>query len=648
MKKLSLFLLFTFTSIQGFSQFYEGFEGDSFPPAGWLVTGSGTSFTPPIVWTKTGQSNTGNWAAYMTRYNIGTGNTSQDWLITPQISVSSFNDKLFFSSRTTLAGNQGTLYQVRVSTNSNPANLNNFTIIQQYTENEINTTYNVFKENSIDLDAFAGQNIHIAFVRVHTQPTTLGGDRWVLDDIYIAHESLLTPFNPVLLVAFRDINNNGVKDIGEHNFSLGSFSYQLNSQAIINGFGSGDGAHYINEPSTYNYNFSFQVNPAYTSYYYCNTTYSGTIDSSQIYPTFYFPVTVLQDYTDLKVNIYGTNQARPGFSHQNIIVYKNIGHQTIPSGTLTFTKDDSVTITNITQTGTVPNPTGFTYDFINLAPDESRQINVTLLVPTIPVVNLGDIITNCVNGTIVNDADLNNNEACITQVVVGSYDPNDKMENHGPTINIDEFGANDYLYYTIRFENTGTAAADFVRIKDSLHSSLNPSTFEMIDASHTYSATRLGNQIEWFFDDINLPPTSQNQNLSRGFVHFKIKPNPGFEVGDIIPNTAEIYFDYNPAIITNTFETEFVTVLSVTDYDSFQVAVYPNPTNEFVHVELDKSTEVLQSIVVYDLLGKQVLSITNLSATSENLDISKFKSGTYLLEITTQTNLKTTKKLVIR
>lgn len=649
MKKTLLFLLLLVTTFQGFSQFYEGFEGDTFPPPGWLIADSGAEgVAQPYSWTRIESPNIGNWAAYMTRYNIGMGNTSLDWLITPSVTVSS-NQKLFFSSKTTLAGNQGTLFQIRVSTNPNQSDLGSYTIIQQYTENEINSTFNVYQENAIDLQAFVGQTINIAFVRVYTQPSEgFNGDRWILDDVYIEQESLLTPFNPVFLVAFTDINNNGIKDNGEYNFSLGSFSYQINSQDIINGFGSGDGAHYINEPSIYSYNFSFQVNPAYSSYYACNTTYSGIIDSSQNYPTFYFPVTVLQDYIDLRVTIFGTSQARPGFSHLNIIHYKNIGHQTIPSGTLTYTKDDLLTITNVTQTGIQSNANGFTYNFTNLAPDETRQINVTLQVPNIPVANLGDIITNCVNGTIVNDANLNNNEVCITKVVVGSYDPNDKMENHGPTINIDEFGPNDYLYYTIRFENTGTAAADFVRITDLLHAGLNPQTFEMIDASHTYNATRIGNQLEWLFEGIDLPPTSENPDLSNGFVHFKIKPNPGFAVGDVIPNTAEIYFDYNPAIITNTFETQFISVLSVTDNEPFSVAIYPNPSNQFVYIKLDSTTDALKSIAVFDVLGKQIVFKDSLNTFESTLDIGHLNAGTYIVEITTQSNLKNTKKLVIK
>ncbi|GGD19743.1 hypothetical protein GCM10011343_07870 [Flavobacterium orientale] len=631
-----------------FSQFYEGFEGDTFPPPGWLVADSGAEgVAQPYSWTRIEIPNIGNWAAYMDRYNIGMGNTSLDWLITPQISVTS-NQKLFFSSRTTLAGNQGTLFQVRVSTNPNQSELSSYTVLQQYTEHEINSTFNIYQENAIDLQAFVGQTIHIAFVRVFTQPTEpFGGDRWLLDDIYITHQSMYNPNNSLMLNAFLDLNNNGIKDNNEKDFYLGKFSYQFNSQPLVEGIGT-TGYHKLYHPSSFTYNIGFQINPAYSNFYSCNTTYSGTISGTSPNPIFYFPVTISQELLDVEVSLYSSSRARPGYTFSNFFTFKNNGNTTIPSGTITFTNDPTISISQISQTGTTPITNGFIYEFTDLQPMEKRTISVQMPIPQIPIINLGDQIVNTVSITPSNDYYPLNNTSTLTRTIVGSYDPNDKMENHGPTINIDEFGPNDYLYYTIRFENTGTAAADFVKITDLLHTSLNPQTFEMIDASHTYNATRIGNQLEWFFEDIDLPPTSQNPDLSQGFVHFKIKPNPGFAVGDIIPNTAEIYFDYNPAIITNTFETEFISVLSVTDNEPFSVAIYPNPSNQFVYIKLDRTTDALKSIAVFDVLGKQIVSKESLYTFESTLDIGHLNAGTYFVEITTQSNLKTTKKLVIK
>jgi uncharacterized repeat protein (TIGR01451 family) len=216
------------------------------------------------------------------------------------------------------------------------------------------------------------------------------------------------------------------------------------------------------------------------------------------------------------------------------------------------------------------------------------------------------------------------------------------MESRGPEIDIDTFTTNDYLYYTIRFENTGTAAAEFIRIEDTLHADLNPATFEMIHASHPYNVTRNGNALVWHFFDIDLPPTIQNPVLSQGYVYFRIKPNLGFAIGDIIPNTAEIYFDYNPAIVTNTFETEFVETLSTTDFNFTTISMYPNPTTSMLNFN---SIEIIKEIIVYDLLGNQVL-VKNTSDNALSLDVSNLSKGMYLIKLITVENGQTTRKFI--
>jgi hypothetical protein len=448
----------------------------------------------------------------------------------------------------------------------------------------------------------------------------------------------------LVLKAFLDSNANGVKDTGEPNFTHGSFTYQVNSGDVIVANGT-NGSHTIFVSDVTNsYNLNYVVNPDYSSYFSTSTSYSNiSVAAGSGITTYYFPITSSQSYSDVQVNLIGNNPPpRPGFTYTNTIIYKNNGYQTIPSGTITFTKDAAVTITNISQTGTTATSNGFTYDYANLGPFETRTIQVTMQVPVIPTVNLGDILTNSVTITPNPDTIISNNTSSISQIVVGSYDPNDKMESRGPEIDIDTFTTNDYLYYTIRFENTGTAAAEFIRIEDTLHADLNPATFEMIHASHPYNVTRNGNALVWHFFDIDLPPTIQNPVLSQGYVYFRIKPNTGFAIGDIIPNTAEIYFDYNPAIVTNTFETEFVETLSTTDFNFTTISMYPNPTTSMLNFN---SIEIIKEIIVYDLLGNQVL-VKNTSDNALSLDVSNLSKGMYLIKFINGENNHTIRKFI--
>ncbi|MFY7740366.1 MAG: DUF7619 domain-containing protein [Flavobacterium sp.] len=452
------------------------------------------------------------------------------------------------------------------------------------------------------------------------------------------------------LVAFLDLNNDGIKDLNENVFTQGNFVYDINNSGTPSYGNANNGSFLIfdNNPSNI-YNFSFAVNTNFAIYYNSLTNYSNiTIPAGSGSTTYYFPVTQIQPYNDLNVSIIPIGQPRPGFSYANVVRFKNNGTQTI-NGTITYEKDALVTITSISQTGTLSNSNGFTYNFTNLLPNEERSIVVTLQVPTIPIVNLGDLITNSV-GIIPITGDIfpYDNQMSSSQIVVGSYDPNDKTEAHGGKIDIDDFTSNDYLTYTIQFENTGTANAEFVRVEDFLDASLNPSSIEMLGSSHAYNMRRIGNQLIWNFYNINLPPTSINPTGSHGFIQFKIKPIAGFALGDIIPNKAFIYFDYNPPIITNEFQTEFVQSLKTTDFDSSNFVLYPNPTNSNVNISLLNSSEAINSVEIHDLLGKKIKEVLNSSSNDVNIDVSDLSKGVYLVQITTQSDLKITKKLIIQ
>src|SRR5690606_28633128 len=127
--------------------------------------------------------------------------------------------------------------------------------------------------------------------------------------------------------------------------------------------------------------------------------------------------------------------------------------------------------------------TGFILNLTNLPPNAREEIYVKMYVPiTVP---LGSYVTNEVMylGT---DSRSDNNYSSITRIVRGSYDPNDINESHGPEIFYDDFSTDDYLYYTIRFQNVGTADAINVSIDNTLDDGLDKSTIQMLSASHDY------------------------------------------------------------------------------------------------------------------------------------------------------------------
>ncbi len=457
------------------------------------------------------------------------------------------------------------------------------------------------------------------------------------------------PISDITLTAFIDANNNGIFDSNEATFTEGSFVYQVNDSGTNIYAASNTGSHRIVDTTYSNsYDFSYLINPEFASYLSNSTLYNNII----ITPTsgnqiLYFPISVTTPFNDVSIALIPSAPPRPGFNYTNIIAYKNIGVDTA-SGIVTFTKNPAVSITSVSEAGITATANGFSYSYTNLAPNETRYITVTMSVPTIPTVNIGDILTNYTSITTnTNDIFWTNNNFSSSQVVVGAYDPNDKMESHGEQILHSTFTSDDYLYYTIRFENTGTASAFNINIEDTLDEKLNENTVSMISASHDYNLSRSGTNLKWTFDNILLPPSVPDTNIGKGYITFRVKPKPGYAIGDIIENTAYIYFDFNPAIITNTFRTEFVAALELSDFGHNTVYLSPNPATTSFEIQLKNTVEALALITINDLVGKTIKTIQSESETQISIDVSDLSQGIYLVEITTKNNRKLLKKLVV-
>ena len=451
------------------------------------------------------------------------------------------------------------------------------------------------------------------------------------------------------LVAFVDANNNGVKDSGENDFSYGAFIVEENNSGVQNYVTSPIGTYTIFDSNPVNvYDFNYQINNEFAPYYSLAATSFNDINIplGSGTQTFYFPLTLTQGFNDVTVSISPLSQPRPGFNYTNRVTYKNLG-VVATSGTLNFVKDPVTTIVSVSPSGTISTATGFTYDFVNLQPYESRSFNVTMSVPDVPTVNLDDLLTTSASVSApANDISLENNSFTNTQVVVASYDPNDITEAHGEKIQFNQFSSNDYLYYTIRFQNTGTANAINVRLENTLDAQLDESSIRMVSASHNYVMERINNQLVWKFDYINLVSNLQSEELSKGYVTYKIKVQPGFAIGDIIPNTAEIYFDNNAAIVTNTFNTEFVASLGNASFESTDLLIFPNPANTTIQIQLQNTSEMIDLITITDVLGKNIRNVKGVSSNQLSVDVADLSQGVYFVEISTQNNLKQVKKLI--
>ena len=87
----------------------------------------------------------------------------------------------------------------------------------------------------------------------------------------------------------------------------------------------------------------------------------------------------------------------------------------------------------------------------------------------------------------------------------------------------------------------------------------------------------------------------------------------------------------------------FGVTLGTTEFSLEDSKIYPNPTNTgFVNIKTAANDAI--EVVVYDVLGKQVLNET---ITNNTLNISRLNTGVYIVKLS-QNGATVTKKLVIK
>lgn len=215
---------------------------------------------------------------------------------------------------------------------------------------------------------------------------------------------------------------------------------------------------------------------------------------------------------------------------------------------------------------------------------------------------------------------------------MGSYDPNNKICLEGETVSTSKIG--DYLHYNINFENTGTADAQNIVVKDLIDTTkFDINSLQIMNSSHPVATKITGNKVEFVFQNINL---GANQY---GNVVFKIKTSSNLTTGTTATNTANIYFDYNFPIQTNIASTTFQTLNNGQFIIDSSIAVSPNPTSSTVTINCNSN---IKSIQVYDIQGR-LLETKLVDDTKTTINISEKTSGIYLLKITSDNGSKVEK-----
>jgi PKD repeat protein len=448
-------------------------------------------------------------------------------------------------------------------------------------------------------------------------------------------------------VVFYDTNNNGVQDIGENPATYKAV--QIGNSVVYTNV---NGAYTIQKlPGTYAISM---VNPG--AGYSISVPASGSYNVSasnmgQVYDGYNFGLWADPQYADLSATIDHISTVTPGFPVMNYLSYCNNG-VAASSGQYTIYWDPMLAI----STGSVfsPAPTTFdaagntaTWTINNIAPGQCGHIYMNAPAPQSLV--LGNPVFTAVIINPLNDSNPSNNIDTLHQVVVGSWDPNDKQ---GVPAGIGVNGIifpNTNLSYTIRFQNTGNAPAVNVVLIDTISSDFILENFHMRSSSHNYNVQvdQESRVIRWTFNNIMLPDSLSDPLGSIGFVNFSIDPIQNQADGTILNNFADIYFDFNEPIRTNTTIHTIDRLLGVENTSNGpKVQVYPNPFTGSTSFLVNSSDQSASEVIVHDVLGKVVSRFLIESGKPYVYSASNLSSGMYFYSVKNNSTTSTGKLIV--
>ena len=259
------------------------------------------------------------------------------------------------------------------------------------------------------------------------------------------------------------------------------------------------------------------------------------------------------------------------------------------------------------------------------------------------------------------DLDYHVSEKCM--IIRNPIDPNIKTVSPEGITNNNYVSHNSPLEYVIYFQNSGNDTAITVLIVDTLSGYLDLTTFNSNGASHSYNYQIMGSDtpvLVFTFNNIMLPDSNIDEPNSHGYVSFSISPLTGLAPFTTIDNVANIYFDFNSAIVTDTASvtlldttiispnsiivTELNGVIGIEEIRNVNIKLFPNPSNN--HIFISGLNEDFTNINIYNFLGKLILHEKLTHSNLQKINITTLPVGIYFINLENTSKKSYTYKLI--
>ena len=351
-----------------------------------------------------------------------------------------------------------------------------------------------------------------------------------------------------------------------------------------------------------------------------------------------------EDVHDLSIQLYADQEHRPGQKVKYYLNYQNLG-QAITGVTLNLVFSDQMSF--ITADITPNEVTGQLLRFAigNLDALEAGRILIQFEINQ--DASLGALVhSECVAILNETDQDQTNNATIFIDLITGPFDPNDI------TVDLAKVDPQDviegqWLRYMIRFQNVGTSYAEDVIIENTISPLLDVISISNIFAfSESFSISFAQDKLVFVYDGLFLPDSTSDEEGSHGFIAYDMLIRNNAQAGDTIKSLADIFFDFNLPIRTNTAVTVVEDISSAkTPVENKRLVLAPNI------IDAKQPVRIIEPFIpgilrVFDIDGKLQLHVERFTE-GDDIEVDKLSAGLYFVTLQSHRDIYTA-KLVIR
>lgn len=460
----------------------------------------------------------------------------------------------------------------------------------------------------------------------------------------------------ILIKVFNDANNNCIKESSEKPISK-QFIKISNINRIL--FTNEDGYAETLVPNSVAIKYETKPPKNYTRSSCADTSLTKTITSGKYIDSIQFPLILKPNINDIRISIFSPkgDYLQKGKRVNYIVICENVGSNTV-SGSVRLRKRKWLSSVFANPVGNSVNDSIYNWNYSNLKPGERQTFTYSGIASysslnndTSQIITQANaIISNGVNAFVLDDSD------SLTQQSTSNAKAFNKFITPTPKLgdSISYINNNDQIRYDIVFNNYTNDTVYSAVVTDSIDLNLDISEIQETGSNKNYTTEILTDPnnlyvgiIVWRFNQINLMPNpSKNyENLTSGaYIGFKILTK-NITSGELIKNTATIYYDNNFAGKSND---TYCSTLPSSDIEQTLIEnlkLYPNPYNS--HLTIENKNYYINKVEIYNVTGQLIYtSSTELNTNHVEIKLENVVNGLQFAKITLSNGSVITKKLI--